>query len=89
MNDHYAENMRRLVDAVLTNAGETDPTLRYTVEAFAAGIARCPDEQAGKLPAKLVIYLTKYEISQPRSVKRCHAERSISVPVMKFHNQDR
>jgi len=59
VNHHHAANTRRLVKAVLTNAGETDPALRYTVEAFAAEIGRHPDERAGKLPAELVTYVTK------------------------------
>ena len=59
MNNHHAANAHRLVEAVLTNAGETDPALRYTVEAYAAEIGRLPDEQAGKLPAELDTYVTK------------------------------
>src|SRR5215472_16434265 len=59
MNQQHDANTRRLVEAVLTNAGETDPDLRYTVEAFAAEIGRHPDERAGKLPTELVTYVTK------------------------------
>ncbi len=59
MNNHHAANTRRLVEAVLTNAGETDPALRYTVEVYTAEIVRRADERAGKLPAELVTYVTK------------------------------
>ena len=59
MNNHHAANTRRLVEAVLSGPGETDPALRRTIEAYAAEIGRRPDEQAGKLPAELVTYVTK------------------------------
>jgi len=59
MNQQHDANTRRLVEAVLTNAGETDPALRHAVEVYAAEIGKHPGEQAGKLPAELVTYVTK------------------------------
>jgi alkylhydroperoxidase family enzyme len=57
--NNHAANAHRLVEAVLTNTGETDPALRYTVEAYAAGLRGRPNEQADKLPAELVEYVNK------------------------------
>ena len=59
MNQQHDANTRRLVEAVLSGTGETEPALRRTIEAYAAEIGRRPDEQAGKLPAGLVTYVTK------------------------------
>ena len=59
MNQQHDANTRRLVEAVLTGPGETDPALRRTIEAYAAEIGRRPDEKAGKLPAELATYVTK------------------------------
>jgi alkylhydroperoxidase family enzyme len=59
MNHEHDANTRRLVEAVLTSPGETNPALRYTVEAYAAELGGRPDEQAGKLPSELVEYVTK------------------------------
>ena len=52
-------NTRRLVEAVLTNPGETNPALRYTVEAYAAELGGRPNGHAGKLPAELTTYVNK------------------------------
>ena len=59
MNNLHAANTRRLVEAVLTIAGETDPALRHAVEAYTAELGGRPHEQAGKLPAELVEYANK------------------------------
>jgi alkylhydroperoxidase family enzyme len=59
VNQEHNTNTRRLVEAVLTSPGETNPALRYTVEAYAAELGGRPDEQAGKLPAELAEYVTK------------------------------
>jgi alkylhydroperoxidase family enzyme len=59
MNHQHDANTRRLVEAVLTSPGETDLALRRAVEAYTAEFGGRPDEQAGKLPAELVEYVTK------------------------------
>jgi len=59
MNQQRNANKRRLVEAVLTSPGETDPVLRYTVEAFAAEKGRRPDKQTGTLPVELAAYVNK------------------------------
>jgi len=59
MNSQHDAVTRRLVEAVLTSPGETNPALRRAVEAYTAELGGRPDEQAGKLPAELVEYVTK------------------------------
>ncbi len=59
MNQQHDANIRRLVEAVLTSPGETNSALRCAVEAYTAELGGRPGEQAGKLPAELVEYVTK------------------------------
>jgi alkylhydroperoxidase family enzyme len=59
MNQQHNANARRLVEAVLTSPGETNPALRRAVESYTAELGGRPDEPADKLPAELVEYVTK------------------------------
>lgn len=59
MNQLHNANTRRLVEAVLTSPGETGPALRRMIKAYAAKLVGHPDEQAGKLPAELSVYVNK------------------------------
>jgi hypothetical protein len=59
MDDRYAAQVRRLVDAVLTSAGDTDLGVRRAVEARAAALGGRPAETLGELPAGLGAYVDK------------------------------
>lgn len=60
MNDHHAETMQRMVDAILTTPGDTDTDLRQAVEARAAAPGgRTGQENAGELPANITKYVDK------------------------------
>src|SRR6266567_1256974 len=59
MNQQHHANKHKLVEAVLTSPGATDPALRRIVETYTSEHGGRPDEQAGKLPSELVEYVTK------------------------------
>ena len=65
MTDNFAEDKQRLIQAVLTTPGATDPDLRRAVEARAAALGGRPapapatDSQAGEVPAELTSYVDK------------------------------
>jgi alkylhydroperoxidase family enzyme len=59
MDDRYAAHVQRLIDAVLTNAGDIDSNIRQAIEGRAAAIGGRPSETAGGLPAALDGYVDK------------------------------
>jgi alkylhydroperoxidase family enzyme len=59
MVDRYTAQVRRLVDAVLTSAGDTDSDTRRAVEARAAALGGRPVETISELPAALDAYVDK------------------------------
>jgi alkylhydroperoxidase family enzyme len=59
MDDRYAAHIQRLIDAVLTGAGDTQPDTRRAVETRAAALGGRPSETAGGLPAALDGYVDK------------------------------
>ena len=59
MDDRYTAQVRRLVDAVLTSAGDTDPDTRRAVEGRAAALGGRPVGTMCELPAALDAYVDK------------------------------
>lgn len=59
MNDHHAENMQRMVEAILTTPGDTDTSLRQTIEARTAAYAGRPGQVHDELPANVTKYVDK------------------------------
>jgi alkylhydroperoxidase family enzyme len=59
MDDRYTAQVQRLVEAVLTSAGDTDPDTRRAVEGRAAALGGRPVGAMGKLPAALDAYVDK------------------------------
>jgi alkylhydroperoxidase family enzyme len=58
-DDPHAIHARRLVEAVLTTDGESDPSLRRAVEALAAQWGGRPSLQSDTIPPELVNYVKK------------------------------
>ena len=59
MDDRYTAQVRRLVDAVLTSAGDTDPDIRRAVEGRAAALGGRSVGTTCELPAALDAYVDK------------------------------
>jgi len=59
MNTRHAANTQRMIDAVLTSPGDTDPALRRAVEAGAAEPGGCLAATTGEVPAELAAYIKK------------------------------
>src|SRR5215472_14075453 len=58
-DDPHAAYKQRLMEAVLTGAGETNPSMRRAVEALAAQLSGRPKLQGEKVPPELVSYVKK------------------------------
>jgi alkylhydroperoxidase family enzyme len=58
-DDSHAIHAQRLLEAVLTTEGETDPSLRRAVEALAAQLGGRPDLQSDTIPPELINYVKK------------------------------
>ncbi len=58
-DDSHAAFAQRLIDAVLNNPGETEPSLRQAVEARFAQLGGRPTSQADALPPELASYIEK------------------------------
>ena len=58
-SDSHAAYAQRLLEAVLTSDGETDPTIRRAVEALAAQLGERSTLQADTVPPELVSYVKK------------------------------
>ncbi len=59
MNKRHAAHVQRMVDAVLSRPGETDPALRRAIEAWAAKLGGRPSAEVVEIPAELTGYVTK------------------------------
>jgi alkylhydroperoxidase family enzyme len=59
MNTRHAANFQRLIDAVLTSPGDTDPTLRCAVEERAAELGGRSEAKTDPVPPELVTYVKK------------------------------
>ncbi len=59
MDNRYMALVRRLVDAVLTSVGDTEPDIRRAAEARAAALGGRPVETTAELPAALDAYVDK------------------------------
>ena len=63
MTSQYTPDIQRLVDAVLTTRGDTDPDLRRAVEARAAELGGRPAEGSSRLgPSELTRYVDKVAV---------------------------
>lgn len=58
-SDSRAEYAQRLVAAVLTSDGDTDPSVRRAVEALSAQIGGCSTKQTDSIPPELISYIKK------------------------------
>ncbi len=59
MDDRYMAQVQRLVEAVLSSAGDTDPDTRREVEGHAAALGGRPIRATSQLPAALGAYVDK------------------------------
>lgn len=67
MDTRYIAQTRRLVAAVLTSPGETDPTLRRAVEAQAAQLSGRSSQQPAMVPSEAVSYIAKVALHAYRT----------------------
>ena len=58
-SDSHAEYAQRLVAAVLTRDGDTDPFVRQAVESLSAQIGGCSTNQTDSIPPELISYIKK------------------------------
>ena len=58
-SDSHAEYAQRLLEAVLTGEGDTNPSVRRGVEALPAQIDGCSTLQADTIPPELIGYVKK------------------------------
>ena len=59
MHTRYTALSQRLIDAILTSPGETDPTLRRVIEEQSAQWSSSSPKQVEYVPPELVTYLKK------------------------------
>ena len=59
MNNRHATHVQRMVDAVLSYPGDTDPLLRRTIEAWSAKLGGRLSTEVGEIPAELTGYVNK------------------------------
>ena len=59
MNKHHAAHVQRMVDAVLSRPGDTDPTLRRAIEAWSAKLGGRSGTEVVEIPAELTGYVNK------------------------------
>jgi alkylhydroperoxidase family enzyme len=59
MNTRHASYVQRMVDAVESLPGDTDPALRRDIEAWAARLGGRPGAEVVEIPAELTAYVTK------------------------------
>jgi alkylhydroperoxidase family enzyme len=58
-SDSHAAYAQRLVEAVLSSSGDTDPSVRRAVEALSAQISERSTFQADTIPPELISYVKK------------------------------
>ena len=61
-SDSHAEYAQRLLEAVLTSDGDTDPSVRQAVEALSAQIGGRSTNQTETIPPELLSYIKKIEL---------------------------
>jgi alkylhydroperoxidase family enzyme len=59
MNNRHAAHMQRMVEAVLSGPGDTDPALRHAIEAWSAKLGGRSGAEVVEIPAELTGYVTK------------------------------
>ena len=59
MDDRYNALIQRLIEAVLTSHGDTEPHIRRAIETRAAALGGRPVEITGELPAVVEAYVDK------------------------------
>jgi alkylhydroperoxidase family enzyme len=59
MDTRHAAHVQRMVEAVLSDPGDTDPALRRAIEAWAAKLGERPGAEVDEIPAELTAYVTK------------------------------
>ncbi len=59
MNKRHAAHVQRMVEAVLSGPGDTDPALRRAIEAWAAKLGGRSGAEEVEVPAELAGYVTK------------------------------
>jgi len=59
MNTRHASNIQRLIDAVLTSPGDTDPTLRREVEDWASELSGRSAAKTAEVPPEVATYVKK------------------------------
>ncbi len=59
MNKRHAAHMQRMVDAVLSGPGDTDPALRRAIEAWSAKLGGRSGAEEVEVPAELAGYVNK------------------------------
>ena len=59
MHTRYTFLSQRLIDAILTSPGETDPTLRRAIEEQSAQWSSSSPQQVEQVPPELVTYVKK------------------------------
>jgi alkylhydroperoxidase family enzyme len=59
MHTRYTVLSQRLIDAILTSPGETDPTLRRAIEEQSALWSSSSPQQVEQVPPELVTYVKK------------------------------
>ena len=58
-SESHAAYTQRLIEAVLTNAGDTDPSVRRAVEALSAQISGRFTIETDAIPSELISYVKK------------------------------
>jgi len=58
-SDSHAAYAQRLIEALLTGPGDTEPSLRRAVESFSAQLGGGPSSQTDAIPPELVSYVKK------------------------------
>ncbi len=59
MNTRHAAHVQRMVDAVLSSPGDTDPTLRRAIEAWSAQLGGRSCAEVVEIPTELTAYVNK------------------------------
>jgi alkylhydroperoxidase family enzyme len=63
MHTRYTDLTQRLIDAILTSPGETDPTLRRAIEEQSAQWSSRSPHQVEQVPPELVTYVKKVALN--------------------------
>jgi alkylhydroperoxidase family enzyme len=59
MEEAHAVYAQRLIEAVLTSPGDTEPSVRQSVEALSAQLGGRPSSQTDAIPPELISYIKK------------------------------